>query len=326
VPDRNTILRWVSNFRESGAAIKRKPPGRPKSVRIANNVERVKQAIQQSPTRSAHKQSLALQIPRTTLRRIVSNDLNMHPYKLQVVQKLEPGDPEQRMIFCETMLVMIVDEDFPVSDVFFSDEAHFDLHGNVNRQNMRYYAETNPKVTREKPLHSPRVTVWCALNATTIIGPYFFEDETGANVTVNSERYLHMLKAFFLPELKRKRIPLRKVWFQQDGATSHTTNEVLAFLKSKFGNRLISRRTSLPWPPRSPDLNSPDFYLWGHLKAEVYATRPASIVELKMKIREAIARIPVAVLNRVSENFVKKIRECLNRGGKHLDDVIFKTI
>jgi hypothetical protein len=48
-----------------------------------------------------------------------------------------------------------------------------------------------------KPLHSPRVTVWCG-----IIGPYYFEDEEGVAVTVNSERYLRMLQDYFLPQLR----------------------------------------------------------------------------------------------------------------------------
>ncbi len=53
--------------------------------------------------------------------------------------------------FYETLLTTIVHNNFQVSDLFFSYEAHFNLHGNVNRQNMRYYFETNP----DKLLHSP---------------------------------------------------------------------------------------------------------------------------------------------------------------------------
>jgi hypothetical protein len=32
-------------------------------------------------------------------------------------------------------------------------------------------------------------------------------------------------------------------------------------LESKFGDRRISRRTQRPWPPRSPDLSTCDFFL-----------------------------------------------------------------
>jgi hypothetical protein len=35
------------------------------------------------------------------------------------------------------------------------------------------------------------------------------------------------------------------------------------------------------WPPRSPDLNPCDFYLWGKLKSVVYANNPHDLEALK---------------------------------------------
>ena len=37
------------------------------------------------------------------------------------------------------------------------------------------------------------------------------------------------------------------------------------------------------WTPHSPDLNPPDFYLWGFVKDHVYENRPQSIAELRTK-------------------------------------------
>jgi len=34
--------------------------------------------------------------------------------------------------------------------------------------------------------------------------------------------------------------------------------------------RWIGRGGPIPWPPRSPDLNSLDFFFWGYLKETVY--------------------------------------------------------
>jgi hypothetical protein len=42
------------------------------------------------------------------------------------------------------------------------------------------------------------------------------------------------------------------------------------------------------WPPRSPDLNPCDFYLWGKLKSVVYANNPYDLEALKQNIHEAI--------------------------------------
>jgi len=56
----------------------------------------------------------------------------------------------------------------------------------------------------EKPMHLQRVTVWCDFWSGGIIGPFFFENEQGAAVTVNGERYRAMLNEFLLPKFEEE--------------------------------------------------------------------------------------------------------------------------
>ncbi|GFW70498.1 transposable element Tcb1 transposase [Trichonephila clavipes] len=72
--------------------------------------------------------------------------------------------------------------------ILFSDEAHFWMNGYVNKQNCRIWSEVNPQVYVETPLHPEKLTVWCALWAGGIIGPYFYKNDVGHNVTVNGDR------------------------------------------------------------------------------------------------------------------------------------------
>ncbi|KAJ4450786.1 hypothetical protein ANN_02216 [Periplaneta americana] len=58
-----------------------------------------------------------------------------------------------------------------------------------------------------------------------------------------------------------------------------------SFFASFFDDRIISRNL---WPPRSPDLTTPDFFLWGYLKDRVYATRPQTLDDLKHNITQEI--------------------------------------
>ncbi|GFT04546.1 transposable element Tc3 transposase [Trichonephila clavipes] len=60
-----------------------------------------------------------------------------------------------------------------------SDEAHLWLNSYVNKQNCRIWSEANPKAYVETPLHPEKLTVWCALWAGGIIGPYFFKNDEG---------------------------------------------------------------------------------------------------------------------------------------------------
>ncbi|GFU38846.1 uncharacterized protein TNCV_3539781 [Trichonephila clavipes] len=144
--------------------------------------------------------------------------------------------------------------------ILFSDEAHFWLNGYVNKQNCRIWSEANPQVYVETPLHPEKLTDWCALWAGGIIGPYFFKNDEGHNVTVNGDRYRAMITNFFIPELNNHDV--QELWFQQDGATCHTARATIDLLKDTFGDRLISRFGPVNWPPRSCDLTPLDYFLW----------------------------------------------------------------
>lgn len=319
VPDRKSILLWVENFRTTGNVIK-KGPGRQKTVTTPENVEAVRQSILRSPRRSARKHAAALGISNRSMRRILHKELHFHPYKMVVVQELLPRDFHNRVTACETLL-----EDLPHDAlVFFSDEAHFHLSGCVNKQNMRYWSDNNPRELHERPLHSDRVTVWCAMSRNGIIGPFFFEDDNGGAVTVNSQRYVNMLQTFFAPRLEE--MERENVWFQQDGATAHTSRACMEVLRAMFPERLISLRGDITWPARSPDIAPCDFFLWGYLKAEVFKHRPTTLLQLKNCIRQEIAQIPLAMLERVMGSFQNRVQQCIDNGGHHLQNVLFKTI
>ncbi|KAJ4441026.1 hypothetical protein ANN_10875 [Periplaneta americana] len=58
-------------------------------------------------------------------------------------------------------------------------------------------------------------------------------------------------------------------------------------LNNIFPDRWIGRGGPVPWPSRSPDLNPLDFYLWGHLKACVYAEPIPDVQTLEQHIRAA---------------------------------------
>ncbi|GFV62433.1 putative transposable element [Trichonephila clavipes] len=170
-----------------------------------------------------------------------------------------------------------------------SDEAHFYLNGYVNKQNCRIWSESNPQGYVETPLHPEKLTVWCALWAGGIIGPYFFKNDEGHNVTVYGDRYRAMITNFFIPELNNHDV--QELWFQQDGATCHTARATIDLLKDTFGDHLISRFGPVNWPPRSCDLTPLDYFLWGYVKSLVYADKPQALDHLEDNIRRVIAEI-----------------------------------
>ena len=85
----------------------------------------------------------------------------------------------------------------------------------------------------------------------------------------------------------------------------------------------MSKNGELEWPPRSPDLTVPDFFLWGYFKSKVYASKPKTIDELKCNIRAKIAAITLEMLAHVMQNARKRVAFCVSNGGGPLIDVVF---
>ncbi|GFY10869.1 putative transposable element [Trichonephila clavipes] len=210
--------------------------------------------------------------------------------------------------------------------ILFSDEAHFWLNGYVNKQNCRIWSEANPQVYVETPLHSKNLTVCCALWAGGVIGPYFFKNDEGHNVTVNGDRYRAMITNFFIPELNNimNNHDVQELWFQQDGATCHTARATIDLLKHTFGDRLISRFGPVNWPPRSTDLTPLDYFLWGFVKSFVYADKPQTLDHLQDNIRRVIADIRPQILEKVIENWTSRLDNIRTSRGSPMSEIIFK--
>jgi hypothetical protein len=92
--------------------------------------------------------------------------------------------------------------------------------------------------------------------------------------------YREMINEFLAPKLP----PNHNVWFQQNGATSHTAVIRMAAPHLLFPQRMTSRLSDVPWPPCSPDLTAPDFFLWDYLKIKVCSRRPLDLNALQQTI------------------------------------------
>ncbi|GFT47394.1 DUF4817 domain-containing protein [Trichonephila clavipes] len=184
--------------------------------------------------------------------------------------------------------------------ILFSDEAHFWLNSYVNKQNCRIWSEANPHVYVETPLHPKKLTVWCALWAGGIIGPYFFKT----------------MKATTLQSME--------LWFQQDGATCHTARATIDLLKDTFDDRLISRFGPVNWPPRSCDLTPLDYFLWDYVKSFVYADKPQTLDHLEGNIRRVIVDIRPQMLEKVIGNWTSRLDYIQASRGSPMPEIIFK--
>lgn len=286
-------------------------------VRSSGNMARVAEYYQENPTSSQRAASLELGISRSSLQRMMS-DLKLFPYKIQQFQELSQWDKDRRLRFATAIRQALASGRLDSDRIWFSDEAHFHLSGYVNKQNYRHWGTENPRIFRTSVQCPQRVTVWCAISSVGIIGPWFFSEN------VNRESYQEAIRDKFVPEAQGLEA-YEGYWFQQDGATPHTTNENLELLDEHFHGRVIARNyqtrygCGYEWPPNSPDLNPCDFYLWGKLKDRVYSTQPDNLTQLRARIQEEIEDISQAECSRVISNFKKRIEKVYEADGSHIE-------
>ncbi|GFV75722.1 uncharacterized protein TNCV_1756501 [Trichonephila clavipes] len=247
----------------------------------------------------------------------------MFPYRFKRVQMLEPGDPQQRLDFANEFLLRYdADNDWPLR-ILWTDETHFTLNGSINTKNCALWGETNLHAVAPVPLFDAKVTVWCGITATFVLGPFFFEETTPtgpATCSVTGSRYAAMLKNYVLPELRRRNALNGIVWMQ-DGAPPHIARSVKRLLDQHFDYRIISRYYPFPWPARSPDLTAMDFWFWGYLKSTVYLCNPQTLSDLKDSIRREIGNIPRAMLGAAILSTVSRMQCVIACDGTHVENV-----
>jgi len=316
----NWIRRLAARFEETESLHKRKGV-RPKAVRSQENIDKVSELFQSDSNKSIRQGARELGLTKTSVHRILTMDLKLFPYKIQTHQLLTQRHKELRLFFGYEMMMALSTKLIPdIACIWFSDEAHFDLYGNVSRQNFRFWGAERPTVCQSRPLHSPRVTVWCALSAKGIIGPKFIDS------TVDSTAYCNTLNNYFLPHAHELGW-INDFWFQQDGATCHRTQAVFDILNAQFGHRVISldypkkRKKGIAWPANSPDLSPLDFFLWGYVKEQVYRNRPETIDQLKSRIESVIGSISIETLESTIANFWKRLKKLVQQNGSHFEHI-----
>lgn len=316
-PNRAAFERLLVQFKETGSVQYKTVPKR-KPITENEDIEfAVIAATVENPHIGQNEIAENNNISQASVSRVLSNH-NYHPYKIQRHQELLETDFNRRVQFCMWVLDKVAENDNFFDRVLFSDECTFHNNGSFNRHNFHYYSDSNPYQIRIiNNQHRWSVNVWGGIMGSYVIGPYFFEEN------LNGTTFMDFLANEFPILLENIPLELRRtMWLQMDGAPPHFDRRVRQFLNDNFHNRWIGRGGPIEWPPRSPDLTAPDFFLWGYVKNIVFKSPPTTPENMKERIREAFRNISQQILFNVANNFKKRVRLCLESDGRHFEHLI----
>jgi hypothetical protein len=109
-----------------------------------------------------------------------------------------------------------------------------------------------------------------------------------------------------------------------DGAQPHFSRIARQYMNDHFPGKWFGRNGPVAWAPRSADHNPIDFYLWGHVKNEVYCTPNSNVDELWDRIVatfDAIRKLP-GLLERVRESTMERLNGCVAANVQHFEHLV----
>ena len=130
--------------------------------------ENILDAVERIPRASTRRLARRFGVSQSMAWRTLHEN-GLHPYHLQQVQHLQPGDRALRLQFCNWLngnrqLYRLI---------MFCDEAQFTRDGVNNSHNLHVWADNNPRATIESNFqHRFSVNVWCGVLYDQLIGPF----------------------------------------------------------------------------------------------------------------------------------------------------------
>lgn len=281
-----------------------------RTVRTPAIVKRVRERFRRKPVRSANRMAKELRISKRTMRRIISEDLGLKPYKKRGAHGLTNDQKKKRRDRCPQLLATHGTTD--LEHLVFSDEKLFSVEEKFNRQNTRVYALTVEDIpedirTVQRFQSEDKVMIWGAISKKAKF-PLFFVDR---GIKIDQKFYKENILESHLKVHARSIYSNRRYTFQQDSAPAHKAKTTQTWCMANLPDFIPA---SL-WPPSSPDLNPLDYSIWGILEARVNAKRHCSVESLKRTLLREWDRLPMETVRAAIDSWPDRLRAAIKEKG-----------
>ena len=303
---------------ETGGTDRQSGSGAPRRARTEENVEAVRSVMEGDRDATRGDAIKATGLSRSTVRRILRQDLELKPLRKIKGQRVKAANAEKRLELCRKWDAQIASGELDLTKIFFTDEKLFRLGacpgGNNNlvvyvKKDVKKSEVSNDLILRDDGTWQGGISVMVALGVCYKgVGAMRFAP---AGTKINSEEYLEIVRNTYLPNCIRFYGIQPDCVFQQDGASSHTSAVVQEFCAEKFRNSWKKE----DWPANSPDLNVLDYFVWGYVQSLVDKKKPKCMDSLRLAIEESVESIPLDMLQRAIMGFATRVKKCIQAEG-----------
>jgi len=177
--------------------------------------------------------------------------------------------------------------------VLFSDEATFYNTGQLNQHNSYYWSVENS--------HWYKLII--NITGASLYGVAYYNF------------FLQQRLLVLLEDIDTR----QRMFFQQDDAH---WNKRVRYLDLTFLGKRIEYGGPVSWCPRSPDLSSLDFFLWGYLNNVVYSKTPTTRENMMERIILVCHSISRNVLLSTVDSFERRVQLCVDNNGQIFEHLL----
>lgn len=322
----NNVLR---TFLTTGGTDRQSGSGRPRAISTPKTVAAIRE-LALSPEnepgthRTQRQIAKVLHIHRSSVQRIIRNELHLRSFKKVPLHSLNAAQKQQRLEKSRALLRLPASS---LKKIIFTDEKNFTLSAPRNSQNDRVNgmgtkaAISISRLQRQQEQFSQHVMVSAGVSYRGKTRLHFVEP----GVKVNADYYSNtLLRQGLIPDCVQL-FPDRNFIFQQDSAPSHTARLTVHFLQEQnipFWGKEV-------WPAKSPDLNPMDYRVWALLEQKVYETvkQYPSIESLKAALVRAWESLNESTIRKCiigDKGFRKRLEAVVAQNGGHVETLFRK--
>ncbi|CAO4373033.1 unnamed protein product [Caenorhabditis nigoni] len=300
---KRAIEKILKQFRDEGALVERKSPGRPRIT--SKNMDRnIVRASREDPQRSSTDIQMVVKTPnevtpslRTVRRRL--QDAGLHGRRPAKKPSISKKNRIARVAWARAHLHW-GRQDW--ANHVFSDESKFNLFGTDGIKWIRrpVGCRFDPSYQLQTVKHGGgSVMVWGCFSGTSI-GPL-------RRITGIMDRFVYedILENTMRP-WARSTVG-RAFVFQQDNDPKHTSNHI----KEWFRRRHVDL---LDWPSQSPDLN-PIEHLWEHVERQLRGVRASNANQKFDQLQDVWQAIPMSVIDTLFDSMPRRCQAVIDAKG-----------
>ena len=311
---RSFIHRTINRFSETGSFKDRVRCGRPRSVRTEKVKKAVAARVRRNPKRSIRKMSAEMKISRSSLDRVVKEELMLSSFKRRKVHHLNASIRKKRVDRSRVLKTRYANRTH--ENVLFTDEKIFTIEEATNSQNDRILARPSSDIFEDlrfvdRNHHPTSVMVWAGVSRNRRTKLIFVPP----GVKISAETYRELILEPIVKKCGQKLFRNRPWTFQQDGAPAHTANVTQAWLRREIPDFWAKDE----WPPSSPDLNPLDFCAWGILERNACAKAHTSLEALKLSLKREWDKIPQEVFRNAIDSFPSRLNRVISAKGGYIE-------